>query len=297
MSKLLEILGSRYPVLQGPIGALNSPELVAAVSEAGGFGMLALGFASDKEQVKKMVQDVKDLTSRTFGANVMLMNPATTAILEVLAESGVKTVTTSTGNPKGLYPVIHGLGMKGLHVLLSVAHAKRAEDAGVDGIVATGAESGGLRSNKSELSTMVLVPLVVDTVKVPVVAAGGIADSRGYHASLALGAQGVQIGTRFIVSHESPAHESWKKAILECGEEDTDLLPLGKMRMRVVVNKKLREMMNNSATDISSAYNLMNAPEAWKSGNFDLFPAGGGQVSALLREIKSVKDIITEMVS
>ncbi len=297
MSALNSILGSRYPVIQGPVGAMNHPPLVAAICEAGAFGMLALGFMTEPRQVKDLIAGVKDLTDKPFGANLMLMNPATPSILETLAGAGIKTVTTSTGNPKAVYPVIHDLGMKGLHVLLSVEHARRAEDAGVDGIVVSGAESGGLRSIKTELSTMVLVPLVADTVKVPIVAAGGIADSRGYRASLALGAQGVQVGTRFIASAESPAPDEWKKAITGCGEGDTCLLPLGKMRMRVISNEKLKKQLEDPSATLDGAYNLMNAPEAWNTGNFDLFPAGGGQVSALIGEIKTVGEIVREMVS
>ncbi len=297
MSSLKTILGSKYPIIQGPIGALNHPPLTAAICEAGAFGMLALGFASEPARVKEMVARVRDLTDRPFGANLMLINPAAQSILEVLAGSGIKTVTTSTGNPKAVYPIIHDLGMKGLHVLLSVEHAKRAEDAGVDGIVASGAESGGLRSLKTELSTMVLVPLVADTVSVPIVAAGGIADSRGYRAALALGAQGVQLGTRFIASKESPANDEWKQTILRSGESDTSLLPLGKMSMRVISNEKLKKLTQEKTIPLEEAYSLMSAPDAWNAGDFDLFPAGAGQVCALINEIKSVREIVEEMVS
>jgi enoyl-[acyl-carrier protein] reductase II len=297
MSALLDILGSRHPIIQGPVGALNDPTFVAVVCEAGAFGMLALGFASDMDEVKRMVEDVKSRTNKPFGANLMLMNPKNAEILEVLAKAGVKTVTTSTGSPKSIYPVLHGLGMKGLHVLLSVAHAKRAEEAGADGLVVSGSESGGLRSTGPELSTMVLIPAVVDAVGIPVVAAGGIADSRGYRAALALGAQGVQLGTRLIASKESPANEEWKKAIVAGGDGDVTHLPLGKMRMSVLFNDKLRAEMGTPGADLSTVYNLMNAPKAWTTGDFSLFPAGGGQVCALIRDIRPVKAIIEEMVS
>lgn len=297
MSHLLDLLGSRYPIIQGPIGHINSPRLVAAICEAGAFGMLALGFTSDPEEVKRLVTEVQDLTDKPFGANLMIMNPANEKILEILAEAGVKTVTTSAGSPKSIYPKIHDLGMKGLHVLLSLPYAIKAQDAGVDGVIASGLESGGLRSTNPESSTMVLVPLVVDHVNVPVVAAGGIADSRGYRAALALGAQGVQIGTRFIVSEEGPASEEWKKAIINCGDGNTTLLSLGNMSIRIIINPKLQENMNDPNVDLAQAYNFMDAPKAWMSGDFDLFPAGAGQVSALITEIKPVKTIIEDMVS
>jgi len=296
MSTLLEMLGCRYPVIQGPIAAMNSPRLTAAVCEAGAFGMIALGFSSP-EETKKLVDGVRELTDKPFGANIMIMNPANPAILKILAAAGVKTVTTSAGSPAKIYPLIHDLGMKGLHVLLALPHAIRAAAEGADGLVVSGSESGGLRSMGSESSTMVLVPLVADHVKIPVVAAGGIADRRGYSAALALGAQGVQIGTRFIASEEAPAPQVWKEAILACGDGGTTLVPLTNMKMRVIPNKKLVDLAADPTVDLSREYNLMNAPKGWMSGDFDLFPAGAGQVASLIREIKPVKAIIDEMVS
>ncbi|MBW2637846.1 MAG: nitronate monooxygenase [Deltaproteobacteria bacterium] len=297
MSRLLDILGCDYPIIQGPIGAINSPEMVAAISEAGAFGMLALGFTPNAEEAKRLVGEVRDLTDKPFGANLMTMNPANPEILKVLAESGVKTVTTSAGSAKNLYPIIREMGMKGLHVVLALSYAVKAEDSGADGIVISGAESGGLRSVKQESSNMTLIPMAVDALKVPVVAAGGIADSRGYRASLALGAEGVQVGTRFLASEESPAPKAWKDAIIDCTEGNTTLLPLGNMMMRVIVSPKLKKEMSDPETDLTGKYNFMDAPKAWGTGNFDLFPAGGGQVSALIRDIKPVREIIEEMVS
>ncbi|MBT6613780.1 MAG: nitronate monooxygenase, partial [Deltaproteobacteria bacterium] len=175
MSQLLDILGCKYPIIQGPIGALNNPKMVAAVSEAGAFGMLALGYITDTEVVKKMVSEVKELTDKPFGANLMIaMNPSNEAILETLAEFGVGVVTTSAGSPKKIYPKIKELGMKGLQVTLSSVLAAKAAEAGVDGVVVSGAESGGLRSTGPESTNFILVPLTCDCVEVPVVAAGGI---------------------------------------------------------------------------------------------------------------------------
>jgi enoyl-[acyl-carrier protein] reductase II len=258
--------------------------------------MIALGFSSP-EEAKKLVDGVRELTDKPFGANIMLINPANPEILRILAEAGVKIVTTSTGSPAKIYPLIHNLGMKGFHVILALPHAIRAASEGADGIVVSGSESGGLRSMGSESSTMVLVPLVADHVKIPVVAAGGIADRRGYRAALALGAQGVQIGTRFIASEEAPAPQVWKEAILACGDGGTTLVPLKNMKMRVIPNKKLVDLSADPNVDLSEEYNLMNAPKGWMSGDFDLFPAGAGQGAALIKEVKPVKAIIDEMVS
>jgi enoyl-[acyl-carrier protein] reductase II len=224
------------------------------------------------------------------------MNPANKEILEVLAAAGVGVVTTSAGSPKKIYPDIHALGLRGLHVLLSLPHALAAEEAGADGVVVCGAEAGGLRSVNPESSTMVLVPLVCDHVKIPVVAAGGIADSRGYRAALALGAQGVQVGTRFLASVESSAPDAWKEAIVACPDGGTTLLPLGKMTMRTIVNEKLKALMGDPKADLMSAYSYMNAGTAWTTGDFDLFPAGAGDVAALIKDVKPVRAIIDEMV-
>ena len=297
MSRLLDVLGCTYPIIQGPIGALNSPKLVAELSEAGAFGMLSMAFVYDPEEAKRLVGEVRELTDKPFGANIMIMNPTNEKILEVLKDAGVKTVTTSAGSPSKIFPTIHGLGMKGLHVLLSLSHAVKANDAGVDGIVISGHESGGLRTLGPESSTMILVPLVCDHVKIPVVAAGGIADARGYRAALALGAEGVQVGTRFIAATESNAPKAWKDAIIESGDGSTTLLPVGKMSMRSIINPKLQKLISDPDFDLTTEYSMMDAPKAWTEGDFDLFPAGSGQVAALINDVKPAKEIIKEMVS
>ncbi|HQO40007.1 MAG TPA: nitronate monooxygenase [Spirochaetota bacterium] len=297
MPGLLDILKCRYPVIQGPIGAINSPELIAAISNAGGYGMLALGFIRDIDEVKRLITETKKLTDKPFGANIMIINPLNEQILPILAESGIRAVTTSVGFPGRIYPLLHELGMKGLHVLLSVKHAISAVEAGADGIVAAGSEAGGLRSTGSESSTMILVPLVCDSVKVPVVAAGGIADSRGYRAAFALGAQGVQIGTRFLAASECPVHDRWKELIVNCEDGGTSLLPVDNMMMRAILTPELRAKIESPDFDIKKEFQLKNASQAWNNGDFSLVPAGAGQVSALIHDVKSVAEIINQMVS
>ncbi len=186
--------------------------------------------------------------------------------------------------------------MNGLQVTLSAPLAAKAAGSGVDGVVISGTESGGLRSQGPESTNLILIPLVCDMVDVPVIAAGGIADSRGYKAALALGAQGVQLGTAFLASEESPACQAWKDAIVAAGDAETMLLPIGGMSMRSIINPKLSDLIANQA-DLTKEYNMMNAPGAWNSGDFDLFPAGAGQISALIKKVKPVKDIVQEMIS
>jgi enoyl-[acyl-carrier protein] reductase II len=294
---LLEILGSAYPIIQGPVGVLNSPQFVASVCEAGVFGMLALGYVNNPDEARPLINRVQELTDKPFGANLVVINPNTPKLLDILARAGVKTVTTAGGGTHRIYPIIHDLGMRGLHVVLSLSHAVNAVKGGADGVIASGAESGGLRTNGSESSTMILVPLIVDHVKIPVVAAGGIADARGFRAALALGAQGVQIGTRFLASQESPAHEHWKQAILDSTDGGTTLFPLGKgLATRVINTPRLREAIEKGDGDIAGTYDTARITDAWVQGNFDLFPAGAGQTSALVREIKPVREIVSEMV-
>lgn len=296
MSELLKMLGCRYPIIQGPIGMFNSPKMVAAVSEAGAYGMLALGFINNADEVKKIVDEVRGLTDKPFGANIMLINPNNAEILKVLADAGVKAVTTSVGSPKDVYPIIHGLGMKGIHVVLALPHALAAVKAGADALVVVGSEAGGLRSRNPESSTMVLVPLVADHVDAPIVAAGGIADSRGYKAALSLGAQGVQVGTRFLASEESPASAQWKKAIVGCGDGGTDLISALNMKVaqRIIVTPWVKEKMADPAVKYVADELEVN-PE--KTGNYERAAFGAGQVSALIREIKPIKEIVREMVS
>jgi enoyl-[acyl-carrier protein] reductase II len=287
MPTITEMLGSKYPIIQGPIGELNDPKMVAAVSEAGGFGMLALGFVQKLEKVRELIAGVKERTDKPFGANLMIaMNPNNEAILEILAEAGVKTVTTSAGAPKKIYPWIKELGMKGLHVILAAPLALKAVEAGANGIIVSGAESGGLRTTGPESSNMILIPLVCDMVDLPVLAAGGIGDRRGFRAAIALGAQGVQIGTAFLASEESPAPKEWKQAIIDCPDGGTVLLPRMGITARTLINEEMRRLMASGA-DLSKDYQPGDAGRTW----------GGGQVSALIKKIRPVKEIIEEMVS
>jgi enoyl-[acyl-carrier protein] reductase II len=207
MSIVTEMLGCRHPIIQGAMGVISNPELVAAVSEAGGFGLLATAFASDPEQIRKQVKDTRKLTDRPFGANLHAMNPLAAKFTEVMAEEGVPAVTLSGGSPKELIPLLHEQDIRVIVVVPTVEIARKAESLGADAIVAEGAESGGMQGFNG-VSTMVLVPAVADAIRVPVLAAGGIGDSRGYKAAFALGAAGVQVGTRFIATKECIAHES-----------------------------------------------------------------------------------------
>jgi NAD(P)H-dependent flavin oxidoreductase YrpB (nitropropane dioxygenase family) len=294
MSRVTEILNSKYPIIQGAMGVICNPELVAAVSEAGGFGLLATVFAEDPEVVRNQVKATKALTSRPFGANLFVMNPLAQEFVKVLQEEGIRTVTVSGGSPKELIPLLHDSGMKAIVVVPTVAGAKGAEALGADAIVAEGAESGGVQGFKG-VSTLVLVPAVLDAVKVPVIAAGGIGDSRGYKAALALGAEGVQMGTRFIATKECIAHSLYKQTIVDSSETGTGLVNMGRFQIRALETPLADKLINNSELS-PPAFTGKVMEEAWITGDLDVSILPAGQVAGLISEIPSVKNIIQEMV-
>ena len=172
MQDISELLGTKYPIIQGAMGVICNPEMVAAVSEAGGFGLLATAFLTDPDKVKGQIEEVKKLTDKPFGANLVALNPKSLKFAEILADAGIKAVTTSAGSPKAIMGFLKDRGIKVLHVVPNVANAIKAEALGVDAVIAEGSESGGMQGFNGA-STMVLVPQVVDAVSLPVVAAGG----------------------------------------------------------------------------------------------------------------------------
>ena len=294
MKDISELLGSRYPIIQGAMGVISNPEMVAAVSEAGGYGLLATGFMSDPELLRGQIQAVKRLTDKPFGGNLIAMNPMSATFAEVLCEHGIRVVTTSAGSPKALVPLLKDRGVKVLHVVANVDNAIKAEEAGVDAVIAEGSESGGIQGYKGA-STMVLVPMVVDAVRIPVVAAGGIGDSRGYRAALALGAKGVQVGTRFIASQECIAHTNYKKALCDARETDTVLISRGRVRVRVI-RTPLAEELIERPSDQASGCLSGSREEAWIKGNLKAYALPSGQITGMIKEVRSVREIIEEMV-
>ncbi len=292
-SRVIEMLGTRYPVIQGAMGVICNPQLVAAVSEAGAFGLLSTAFAQEPETVRGQVQATKRLTNKPFGANLFIMNPMTSEFAKVLAEEGVKTVTVSGGSPKMIIPLLRDLGMKIIVVVPTVGVAQGAEALGADAIVAEGAESGGVQGLKG-VSTMVLVPAVVDAVRVPVIAAGGIGDSRGYKAALDLGAEGVQVGTRFIATKECIAHAIYKESIVESGDTGTGLVDMGRFRIRAL-NTQLVEKMINGGKGPDNIFTPEAMVAAWVKGDLEAGVLPAGQVAGLISSVLSVREVIEEM--
>jgi enoyl-[acyl-carrier protein] reductase II len=293
-NRVTELLGCQYPIIQGAMGIISNPEMVAAVTDAGGYGLLATAFADNVDIVRQQVKVTKKLTDKPFGANLFMMNPLTDQFAHVLAEEEVKAVTLSGGSPKALIPMLHDLGIKAIIVVPTAKVAVSAESHGADAIVAEGSESGGIQGYQGA-STMVLTPAVVDAVKVPVIAAGGIGDARGYKAALDLGAEGAQVGTRFIASKECIAHANYKDIIVQSAETGTELLDLGRIRIRALHTPLVEKLYRGEK--IEGDFFGGNAMEAsWLKGDAAAGVLPAGQISGLIHNILSVKEIIEEMV-
>ena len=218
-TRVTKMLGIEYPIIQGGMAWVAEYHLAAAVSEAGGLGIIGAGGAP-AEFVREQIRKVKEITGKPFGVNLMLMNPEADAIARVIVEEGVKVVTTGAGNPGKYLTMWKEAGVKVIPVVASVAMARMMERAGADAVVAEGTESGG---HIGSATTMTLVPQVVDAVNIPVIAAGGIADGRGLAAAMMLGAEAVQMGTRFIVAKESIVHDNYKKKVIAAKDIDSEV--------------------------------------------------------------------------
>ena len=293
-NRVTEMLGCKYPVIQGAMGIISNPEMVAAVSEAGGYGLLATAFADKLEIVSSQVTATKKLTDKPFGANLFMMNPLSEEFARLLAAEGIKAVTLSGGSPKALLPVLHELGISAMVVVPSAKVAVSAAAHGADAIVAEGSESGGIQGYQGA-SSMVLTPAVVDAVDVPVIAAGGIGDSRGYRASLALGAEGVQVGTRFIATRECIAHTAYKDIIVQSAETGTELLDVGRMRVRAL-NTPLVQKITAGDEIGDAVFGGKAMEESWLRGDAAAGVLPAGQISGLIPSVLPVKEVIEEMV-
>ena len=221
-TRITELLGIKYPIIQGGMAWVAEHNLAAAVSNAGGIGLIGAGGAPAKA-VREQIRKAKEITDKPFGVNIMLMNPEADEIARVVVEEGVKVVTTGAGNPGKYMAMWKEADVKVIPVVASVAMAKMMERSGADAVVAEGTESGG---HIGSATTMTLVPQVADAVNIPVIAAGGIADGRGFAAAMMLGAEAVQMGTRFIVAKESIVHDNYKKKVIAAKDIDSEVTGL-----------------------------------------------------------------------
>lgn len=295
-TEITELLGIEYPIIQGGMAWVADYHLAAAVSEAGGLGIIGAG-GMDAEMVREQVRKVKELTNKPFGVNVMLMNPHAPEIAKMLVEEGVKVVTTGAGSPEKFMPMWKEAGMKVIPVIASVAYAKRMEKVGADAIVAEGTESGG---HIGEATTMTLVPQVVDSVSIPVIAAGGIADGRGFAAAMMLGAKAVQMGTVFICADETNVHQNYKDFVMKA--KDIDSKVTGRSTghpVRILRNQMVTEYLKleseGATLDELEHLTLGALRKAVVDGDVKMGSVMAGQISGLVKEQRPCKQIIEDI--
>ena len=295
---LNELLNIKYPIIGGAMANIGIAEFAAAVSNAGGLGIIATG-GWDEVRVKAEIEKCKTLTDKPFGVNIMLMNPRAKEIVDVICEEHVAVVTTGAGNPGIYVEKLKQSGAKVFPVLASVALARRLERYNVDAFIVEGTESGG---HVGEATTMALVPQVVKAVNTPVIAAGGIASGMQLNAALALGAIGVQVGTCLLVSKECPIHENYKNAVIKA--KDLDTVVTGRSvgaPVRILKNKMSKEYISleqkGATLDELEHLTLGGLRKAVLDGDIENGSVMMGQVAGLLKEIKPIKDIFEDMVN
>ena len=295
-NQLCHLLNIKYPLLQGGMAWVATAELASAVSNAGGLGVIGAGHMP-ADALQAEIQKTKKLTDKPFGVNIMLRSPFVKEVMRVVIDERVPVVTTGAGNPAEYIEALKAIGTKVIPVVASVALAKRLQRVGVDALIAEGMESGG---HVGEVTTMALVPQVVDAVDIPVIAAGGIADARGLVAAFALGASGVQIGTRFVASTECTAHFDYKNAILKAKERSTVVTGLSTGHpVRVIVNQLTHKFAalekEGASAEQLDKIGAGSLRAAVRDGDIKNGSIMAGQIAGLIHEIKPVHEIIQEI--
>jgi enoyl-[acyl-carrier protein] reductase II len=296
-NRVCELLGIKYPIIQGGMAWISDASLAAAVSEAGGLGIIT--GTAPIEWIREEVRKAKKLTNKPFGVNVMLMMPHVDEVAKLVCDEKVPVVTTGAGSPGKYMEMWKASGVKVIPVVASVALAKRMERSGADAVIAEGTESGG---HIGQLTTMSLVPQVVDSVDIPVLAAGGIADGRGMAASFMLGAEGVQIGTRFLVANECTVHKNYKEKVLKA--KDIDSVVTGRPTghpVRVIKNKLSKQYLKLESENVPvEELEKLGAgalPRAARDGDVDNGSVMAGQIAGLVNKEQSCTEIIEEIMA
>ena len=297
MKKLNEILGTEFPIIQGGMANIATGEFAAACSNAGALGVIATGHMKEAEMLREQIHICRKLTDKPFGVNLMLMNPCAGDMAKIIIEEGVRVVTTGAGSPGQYIPAWKEVGVTVIPVVAASILAKRLVRAGADAIIAEGMESGG---HVGEMTTMALVPQVIDAVDVPVIAAGGIADGRQVAAAFALGACGIQVGTCLLASVECPIHDNYKQAILKAKDSDTTVTgrSIGGP-VRVLKNKMAREYLalekRGATLEELERITLGGLRRAVFDGDMEHGSVMSGQVAGMLHEIKPLRQIFEEL--
>ena len=296
MKLLNEILGTRYPIIQGGMANIATGEFAAACSNAGALGIIGAG-GMNADTLRENIRRCKQLTAKPFGVNIMLMHPQADEFAKIVVEEGVQVVTTGAGNPGKYVPMWKAAGIKVIPVVAAAVLAKHLEPLGIDAVIAEGTESGG---HVGEMTTMALVPQVIDAVDVPVIAAGGIADGRQAAAAFALGACGIQVGTCLLASRECPIHDNYKQALLKAKDSDTTVTgrSIGGP-VRVLKNKMAREYLalekRGATLEELEHVTLGGLRRAVFDGDMDRGSVMAGQVAGMLHEIRPLRQIFEEL--
>jgi len=302
LNQLCSILKIQYPIIQGGMGNISSPELVASVSNAGGLGTIGCGTMTLAE-VEKRIVATKQLTEKPFAINIPInVNPYAKELLQMAITLKVPVVSLSAGNPEPFIKKLHAHNICVIVVIAAVKHAIKAEQGGADVLVVEGFEAAGINSNL-ELTTFTLIPQVVDAVSIPVVAAGGIGDGRGLAASFMLGAAGVQMGTRFIATQEMPVHKTYKQRLLDATDVETVILgrSVGQIR-RVLKSPYTAELLSDEGIGItladyqertSETYHIKGAIEGNEKGGF----MNSGQIAGMIQDLPTVSTLINNMMT
>ena len=298
MNRINELFGIKYPIIQGGMIWCSGWELASAVSNAGGLGLIGSG-SMYPDVLRSQIRKCKQATDKPFGVNIPLLYPDIEAHINIIIEEGVKVVFTSAGSPKKYTSRLQSHGIKVVHVIASKRFALKSVEAGVDAIVAEGFEAGG-HNGVEEITTMCLIPMIKDAVKIPVIAAGGIGGGRAMLAAIALGADAVQIGSRFIASEECSAHVNFKNKVVNANEGETDLTLKELTAVRIMKNKfydKIQEAYSNDASkeDLSILLGRGRAKKGMFEGDLEEGELEVGQVSAMIKKIMPVAEIIKEI--
>ena len=286
-------MGSKYPIIQAPMGWIARSQLASAVCEAGGMGIIETS-SGEIDNCKKEIQTMSELTDKPFGVNLPLLFLKDDSMVNFCVESGVRFVTTSAGDPSKYVGTLKDAGITVYHAVPSLDGAIKAANAGVDGLVVEGTEGGGFKS-PIEVGLLVLIQSIRQTLDLPIIAAGGIADGAGMAAVFAAGAEGIQMGTRFVSSLESPVHDNFKNKIINSGIDGTYILNKKSKPVIRALKTELTEKIDQIGEMDMSA--LMKIKELYFDGNMNAAPALSGQSVGLIDEVKNVKDIIDETIN
>ena len=300
MNKITQLFNIKYPIIQGGMIWNSGYKLASAVSNAGGLGLIGAG-SMYPEVLREHIQKCKNATDKPFGVNVPMLYPNIEEIMKIIVEEDVKIVFTSAGNPKTWTSFLKEEGITVVHVVSSSVFALKAQDAGVDAVVAEGFEAGG-HNGREETTTFTLIPMVTEKIRIPLIAAGGIASGRGMLAAMVLGADGVQLGSRFAASIESSAHENFKNKILETKEGETQVTLKELAPVRLIKNKFYQDVQNlyskcPTKDELSTFLGRARAKHGMFEGDLEEGELEIGQIAGLIHEIKPAAEIIAEIIT